>query len=193
MTDLIKQSEELQKEGMSFLKNIRLIEELSKYGDPKIVGSMDSGLMTWRDIDIEIEKEELSENDYWQAVKFIFYLTNHYHNTFIQDFRGSKNPNTPKGLYIGAKIDYEGHEWKIDIWFFKPGDHQEPNYSNWIKGKLNNENRKVILEIKDQIFENPKYRKSIFSVDIYKAVIDENVKDFEGFEKYLTKSGRSLN
>ena len=37
-----------------------------------------------------------------------------------------------------------------------------------------------------------KYRKEIFSIDIYKAVIENGAIDLEGFKKYLKEAGRSL-
>lgn len=37
-----------------------------------------------------------------------------------------------------------------------------------------------------------KYRKNFFSVDIYRAVINEGVKDLEGFKRYLGNKGISL-
>ena len=134
--DLLKRQEELQKEGHSLLKRIGLIEFLSKFGKPHIVGSMESGLMVWKDIDIEIIQEDIKDNEYWEIVKFLFYLKGLYHSLYIQDFRKSVNPNTPKGLYIGTKIEFNGNTWKIDIWLIKPRSNDAINYNEWIKDKL---------------------------------------------------------
>lgn len=190
--DLVKQQEELQKEGRELLGKIELIEFLSKFGKPHIVGSMESGLMVWRDIDIEIIKEEIKDNEYWEVVNFLFYLKDLYHSLYIQDFRKSVNPNTPKGLYIGTKIEFNGNTWKIDIWLIKPRANEAINYNEWIKDKLTDENKKIILEIKNQIYENPKYRKEIFAVDVYKAVIENGVKDLKEFNEYLKRRGKNL-
>ncbi|MEK9207706.1 MAG: hypothetical protein AAB922_04440, partial [Patescibacteria group bacterium] len=104
----------------------------------------------------------------------------------------SQNPNTPKGLYIGTRVNSDGKEWKIDLWFISPRKPGEQNYNEWIKGKINNSNRKIILEIKSEIYKNLKYTKEIFSIDIYKAVIEDRVKNLEDFAKYLSQTNRSL-
>ncbi len=190
--DLLQKQSQLQKEGKELLGKIGLMEFLSKFGKPSIVGSMASGLMAWRDIDIEIVKDELSENEYWETVKFLFQIKDLYHSLHIQDFRKSVNPITPKGLYIETKVNDNGNTWKIDVWFMPPRQKGELNYNEWIKDKLTDENKKIILQIKNQINNNPKYRKEIFAVDIYKAVIDNGVKDMEGFTKYLVNQSKSL-
>ena len=188
--DLLKQQKELQKEGNRLLKRTGLIEFLSQFGTVRINGSLASGLMVWPDIDLEVVSETISEDNFWKAVRFLFSIEKH--NTFIQDFRESTNPNTPKGLYIGKKINEGKNIWKIDIWFITPRQDGELNYNDWIKDKLTEENKKIILEIKNQIYDDPKYRKEIFSIDIYKAVIENGVKNLEEFKIYLQNQGRSL-
>lgn len=190
--DLIKQQEELQKEARRLLGETGLLKFLSHFGEIEIGGSLDSGLMTWPDIDLGVFPEELSEVDYWKMVKFAFGLEGYYHSLYIQDFRKSVNPNSPKGLYIGLKIKYSEKMWKVDIWYVKPRVKDESNFNKWLKKELNDVNKKAILEIKSQVQNNPKYRKDIFSVDVYKAVIEDNAKDVEDFKKYLAKTNRSL-
>lgn len=190
--ELLKKQDELQKEGKQLLEKIGLIGFISKFGKHEIVGSMASGLMVRPDIDVELIADEINDEDYWETVKFIFYIKDIYHSVYIQDFRKSQNPNTPKGLYIGTKIDNDGKEWKIDLWFISPRKPGAENYNDWIKDKLTNSNRGIILKIKNEIYKNPKYAKEIFSIDIYKAVIENGIKDLESFKEYLKQTGRSL-
>ncbi len=194
MTDeeLLNQQEVLQKEGKDLLDEIGLINFLSKFGQIEIGGSFDSGLMVWRDIDMGVFAEEINEEHYWEMVKFLFDLEEYYHSLYIQDFRKSVNPNSPKGLYIGIKIKYLENMWKIDVWYVNSRRKDEFNFNEWLKGKLNEQNRKIILMLKNQIQNNPKYRKEIFAVDVYKAVIEKGVIDLAGFKKYIHKTGRSL-
>ncbi len=192
MIDLEKEQEKLQKEGKELLNEIKLLEFLSKFGEVEIGGSFDSGVMTWRDIDLGVIADELRDENYWEIVKFLYYLKDYYHSLYIQDFRKSDNPNSLKGLYIGLKIKYLNNFWKIDVWYVNPRKENELNFNDWLKKNLTNKNKKIILEIKSLIHDNPKYRKEIFSVDIYKAVIEENVKNLEEFKGYLKKTNRSL-
>lgn len=190
--ELLKQQDELQKEGKQLLEKIGLLEFISRFAKPEIVGSMASGLMVWPDIDLELVVDRFNDEDYWETVKFMFYIKEIYHSIYIQDFRKSQNPNTPKGLYIGTKIENEGKEWKIDLWFILPHIKGLENMNEWIKGKLNDENRAIILNIKSELYKNIKYTKDFFSIDIYKAVINNGVQDLDGFRKYLKESNRSI-
>lgn len=188
--DLLKKQNELQEEGKKVLDQLGIIKILSKYGSPKIVGSFETGLMVWRDIDIELVKE-IKDEEYWESVNTLFYGSGLKYLTLI-DFRNSVNPNTPKGLYIGIKYWFEDKEWKIDVWFLPPRSKESENMNEWIKDKLNNENRKTILEIKSKLYKNMKYRKNFFNVDIYRAVISEGVTNLEGFKRYLENKGINL-
>ncbi len=190
--DDLKRQEELQKEAQEVLSKLDLLNILSTYGKPEIVGSMSTGLMTWKDIDIDIV-QEINEEKYWEVVKKIFH-TPDYKRTFVIDFRKSVNPNTPKGLHI-CITEYvlkKGETpWKIDIWFVNR-DRNEETFTEWMKDKITEENKPIILSLKKEVKKYPKYGKEIFSVDIYKAIIDGGVKTLEEFKEYLQKSNRTL-
>ncbi|HVZ66837.1 MAG TPA: hypothetical protein VG917_01115 [Patescibacteria group bacterium] len=192
MDDLIRQ-EDLQKEAHEVLDKLDLLNILSRYGPPQIVGSLATGLMTWKDIDIEIVGP-IDEEKYWKVVKKIFH-TPGYKRTFVIDFRKSVNPNTPKGLHI-CITDYslrEGEDpWKMDIWFVDRNE-GEITFHDWIKDKISDENKPYLLSLKKEARKYPNYGKDIFSIDVYKAVIEHNAKNIEDFKKYLRLTNRSLN
>src|SRR3990167_3858078 len=136
--DDLQIQEELQKEGRELLEKLDLLNILSLYGKAEIVGSMATGLMTWRDIDIELIGP-IDEEKYWEVVKKIFH-TPYYKRTFVIDFRKSTNPNTPKGLHICISeynFKKDGNLWKVDIWFVDRGGEQ--TFHEWFKDKVNNE------------------------------------------------------
>ena len=188
---LLKQQEELQKEGKKVLDQLGIIKILSKYGNPQIVGSFETGLMVWRDIDIELVKE-IDDKDYWKAVDELFYDNSKLKYLTLINFKNSKNPMTPKGFYIGIKCWLENKEWKIDVWFIPPRLKGSENMNEWVKNRLTDENKKIILQIRNQIHKSQKYRKEIFSTDVYRAVIENRVNNLEGFKEYLKKQGKSL-
>lgn len=189
--DDLKRQDELQKEGYEVLEKLDLLNILSIYGKPEIVGSLATGLMTWKDIDLEVVKE-IDEEKYWEVVKKIFHTAD-YKRTFVIDFRKSVNPNTPKGLHI-CITEYalvKGEEpWKIDIWFVERSG--EETFNEWIKNKITEENRPIMLSLKKEVRKFPKYGKDIFSVDVYKAVIEQGAKNIEDFKNYLRETNRSL-
>lgn len=73
-----------------------------------------------------------------------------------------------------------------------PRDPNAKNLNKWIKDSLKEEHRLPILQIKHAISSHPKYRKQIFSVDIYKAVIEDGVRDLAGFKGHLQETNRTL-
>lgn len=191
MNDLEKKQLELQNEAKEVLEKLDLMNILSDYGTPKIVGSLATGLMTWKDIDIELTNG-IDEDKYWSVVKKLFHTPGYKHLSVI-DFRNSTDPNSPKGLYacISKFHLYGKKNWKIDIWFLEPNS-RDVDFHEWLTKNLKLEHRLPILEIKDQIADHPKYRKEIFSTDIYKAVIEDGAKNIEDFKKYLSKTGRMI-
>ena len=186
--DLIKQQEELQKEGYQILQELKLVEILSPFGEVDIGGSLKTGLMVWRDIDIGVLSIP-SEDEIWKIARII--LDKPYVNsiTIINNIK-KQNPIHPNGWYLGIKYGKEGVVWKIDLWFVnKKGDRA---FEKWLLSKINDDNKRIILQIKSQVWESPKYKKTIFSTDIYKAVIENGVRDLEGFKKYLQYQKKSL-
>lgn len=191
MNNLEENQLRLQQEAKEVLSELNILSILSSYGEPKIVGSLATGLMTWNDIDIELTNG-INEDKYWKIVKQLFH-TPKYKRLNIIDFRNSVNPNTPKGLHICIS-DYLFHDdkpWKIDIWFLEPRQTEE-NFHAWLQENLKPEHKLPILEIKQQVSSHPKYKYEVFSVDIYKAVIEDNAKNLEDFKKYLAKTNRTL-
>ena len=182
----------LQKEAHEVLGKLQLLEILSKYGKPEIVGSVALGLMTWPDIDIEVVTD-LKEEYMWEVAKHLFNFFNVI-DVGIADHTKGKVPHLPKGLYISARYKEEKSEnkWKIDIWLKDPKQEREQLSVDWIKSRLTDENRKIIFEIKSELASHPQYRKTIFSVDIYDAVLEEGVKNLEEFKNYLKESNREL-
>src|SRR4051794_9635698 len=191
ITELFHRQDELQKEAYGILKDGELMSLLSEFGNPRIVGSLASGLMTWRDIDIEIENQ-IEERDYWQAIRKVF-KNSRVGMLTIADHRNLTNIITPNGLYIGVKYSMKQSEvWKIDIWFVPPRQPGAENFNEWLLANLQEQHRLPILLIKHQIASHPRYRKEIFSVDIYRAVIEHGVTDIPGFEAYLRETNRTL-
>jgi len=60
-----------KRQAHEVLEALNLLHFLSKYGRPKIVGSVALGLMTWRDIDIDLEiTGEVNDQDFWQTAQY---------------------------------------------------------------------------------------------------------------------------
>lgn len=190
MVNLIEKQDTLQKEATEILSRLSLLDFLSKFGNAKVIGSMALGLMTWRDIDIDLAVDELKESDYFQTVQYLF-GNSEVKRIILSDNRilseKLKAQGIPESMYLGVFVKAEADsEWKIDVRFVKGSLVRAEKYINETKTKLNNESRKIILEIKNIICTHPKYiNKEIFGVDIYNSVLDEGVKNVDEFNKYL--------
>lgn len=191
--DLLKQQDQLQKEGQEVLEKLKLLGLLGKYGKVELVGSIETGLMSWQDIDMDV-LADLSKDEFFEVSKQILYLTN-VRQLQIIDNVYSKDPRLPNIKYIGIKYREDGgQQWNIDVCFFSSqSERRAPEFDSWLKSKLTEDSRKIILTLKNEISKNPKYGKSLFSADIYKAVLNEGIKDLDEFKKYLEKNGKILN
>lgn len=197
--NLIEQQQKLQNEAEEVLKELQLIEDLNRVGRAELVGSAALGLMTWRDIDIEVSAD-------LDLPGFLGIVSKLIENPRIidltlQDTRESTNENMADGWYIGARYalteadkwdlikKYKQEAWKIDIWIIGSG-HPKLGIENTKKigDKLTKENRLHILEIKNKLATHPWYRKKIYSVDLYQAILEDGVIDLEGFVKWVKKN-----
>lgn len=204
--DLITQQDELQSKAMSVVEDLDLLNILKIAGTPHIVGSATLGLMTWRDIDIEIIVERLDKKIVAEIAKDLILRTIYRIDVSFHDniarFNNT-NPHSPQSLYLG--LLYFGKDidppkmkssnplaWKLDLHFIEEKDARSIAKTEEIRSKLTDQKRKSILEIKEVLAQNPKYRKEIFSTDIYEAVLDKGVTNLDEFKILLEKSGKSL-
>lgn len=203
--DLLAKQDQLQKAAKGVLERLGLLALLKKYGQVEVIGSAALGLMTWRDIDIEIVCKELKREDLAEVVAELIKKPLRRIDFGVADNRPrfGTHSKIPKSLYIGMK--YYGDDipdeqllssnpliWKLDLHFLLKEDARGREKTRQLKQKLTEENKKMILKIKNQIASNPQYRKQIFSMDIYEAVLEYGVKNLEEFRQYLQKSGRKL-
>jgi len=179
-----EKQKKLHKQAEKILKDLNLIEVLKKYGVPKIVGSYALELMSWPDIDIVVITEP-NYKHYLNLVNYLFEKEDIY-SLNLQDFRKSIYPDRPQGIYCGISYIVKPNTfWKIDVWFFP--DVKAFDVINEVKSKLTDINRAIILKIKNEMREKIKHGKEISGIDVYKAVLENGVRDLEGFRQYLKK------
>jgi len=188
--DLIKIQSSLQNQANEILKKFGLIDLLSKYGNPIIVGSLALGLMTWEDIDIDLEVDKnFNDSSYFEIVQY-FFKQNNIKQVILIDNRKELEPGRPRSMYIGIIFeDSAKTSWKIDIRILSANKGWAQDDIDKIKSRLTPLAIENILKIKKDVAKHPKYRKEISSIDIYTAVLDKDVKDLDGFKKYISEKG----
>lgn len=180
MNKYIQNQTKLHHKAGKILKELDLVNFLSKFGQVLLAGSFELELMTWQDIDIVVSSE-LSVENYLNLVNYLFKKENVY-SMNLQDFRKSIFAERPQGLYCGVTyLEKPDIFWTIDIWFFKKSNISD--FINWVKSGLTKDNRLIILKIKDQL-KRTKYGRTISGMEVYKAVLKHRVKNLKEFKKY---------
>lgn len=190
MTDgeLLERAKELQKEAMRVVDSLGILNMLGGIAEPEIVGSAKSGLMVFPDVDIHAYMERVdlkkvvallpkfAQMPTIQKVQF-----NNYRE-LRRDHRKDR-VNFPHGYYVGLRSVQPSGEWRIDIWFGERealGDFDEARLE-----VLNDEQRLIILQLKESLKTEKGYKDGAISTDFYKAVLDNGVQTLEDFQRYL--------
>jgi hypothetical protein len=176
----------IHKEADEILYTKGLDDVLSQFGIPHYTGSYALQLMTWRDLDIYLEADNLSEEKFFELGSLIAGSFNPVKMSFRNE-RIAKTPGLPVGLYWGIYLgDERNGAWKIDIWAMDPKECQQRiEYCINLSNQISESARLIILDIKSKCWKDPAYRRSYLSTDIYKAVLEDGVRDLEGFRKWL--------
>ena len=190
--ELLRRQEDLQAEAHTVLAELDLMALLARAGHPVLVGSAALGLMTWRDIDVEVYCNRWSAD---HALETMRPLASHARVKKLRYSNESgqlRSAGLPDGYYWGVRYYTEaGDEWKIDVWFF-PADvpRAERDPLQTIPARLTPEIRLAILWIKDVWHRLPAYRHRVLSVDIYDAVLEQGVRTPAEFDAYLVARGK---
>jgi len=178
----------IHKEADNILYERGLMKILEKFGTPHVTGSYSLALMTWRDLDIYVESEAMTEENFFTLGKEI---NNTFHPVKMsyRNERIAKTEGLPIGLYWGI---YLGNErkggWKIDLWAVDAKEcRQRIKFCADIGAQLTPAHRKFILAIKSECWQDPEYRRSYSSKDIYEAVLNEHVKNAYEFKQFLKR------
>jgi hypothetical protein len=155
---------------------------LGRHGDVHIVGSYALGLMTWRDLDIHVVREDLDVRAFFALGGEIAGLLKP-HRMHFRDESIVGTPGLPRGFYWGIYLgDERNGAWKVDIWQTDPPAFESVRrFGDDLSARLNDTNRAMILEIKAACWQHPQYRRGFTSTDIYTAVLDRGVRDVPGF------------
>ena len=159
-----------------------LMAVLSGHGEVHVVGSYALGLMTWRDLDVHVVREDTSVEDFFALGGSIASLLKPHRMHFRDETRVATE-GLPRGLYWGVYLgDERAGAWKIDVWLTdRAGFEPTRKFGERLASRLTDENRKVIVSIKEASWRHPEYRRGFTSSDIYSAVLERGVRDVAGF------------
>ena len=190
-TKTLRESEKLnatiEAEANRLLYEYGILEIMTKYGIPFVTGSYALGLMTRRDLDINIETEKIAEEKFIRMGGKIAATVKAWRITYMNEFL-YRHPRLPLGLYLGVQTSIlDGQkEWNIDIWALNADyAHQNKRFINDLQTSIDDTKRQLILEIKYKSNQHPGYQRTFFSTDIYNAVIYNGIKTTEEFFSFV--------
>jgi hypothetical protein len=185
-TDQQRVNQCIKKEADEILYKKGLLALLNSFGNPHVHGSYALDLMTWRDLDIYLQVDDLSPTDFFAlGEKICSFL-----EPVKMSFRNEVKANTkglPHGLYWGIYLGNErAGDWKIDIWAVGAAECQRLlPVSDRIKQKLTTAAMEIIMDIKSACWTDPSYRRTYSSMDIYNAVLEKNITTIDEFKEYI--------
>ena len=181
----------IKEEAGKLLYEKGLLAILNNYGLVHITGSYALDLMTWRDLDIYIATNTITEAQFFELGAAINCKFNpvkmSYRNERIQRSEG-----LPPGLYWGVYFGNERKDaWKIDIWAMDEKEcKRRIQYCDDLAARINDSAKQAILAIKSACWTDPEYRRSYAGKDIYEAVLDNKIRTIEEFRGFLKTKDR---
>lgn len=184
--DLVSASAALRAEATKILDADGLRDILAGYGQPEVTGSYTLDLMTWRDLDNYVLRDGLGIRAFCEMGARIAEELRPVRMQFRNE-RIGRTPGLPDdGLYWGVYLPPSDTTWKIDIWAVDVEQGRRMIAAhNALKARLTPETRRSILRIKSALCGHALYRKSFVALDIYRAVLDDGVRETGAFAAWL--------
>ena len=161
-----------------------LLKKIEEIGKAHLIGSYRMDMMAWNDLDIDIENDTMSLEKLYELSAFIL-------NTFHPVWYEAKeviNDEGNKVWFHGFETLITGELWNIDLWFFdKETISKAELYCDSISGNASQTQKDIIVKIKTELIKRDLYSFEKYkSVDVYKAVLENNVKSVEELLKLFS-------
>lgn len=172
-------------EANRILYEFGLLNILQKFGNPHIVGSYRMDLMTWNDLDIDVEYDNMSLEKLHELTDFVLHV---FHPTWYEA-KEEQHSAGESVWFHGFETMITGELWNVDIWFFSKSEIEEAErFCDKVQRCISqNPNcKKAILDIKTALQKENLYGCHAFSsMDVYRAVLEENILTPQAFlQKY---------
>ena len=156
-----------------------LLKKLEELGVPHLIGSYRMDIMAWNDLDIDIENDVMSLDKLYELSSFIS-------NTFHPIWYEAKEEVNAEGKTVwfhGFETMITGELWNIDLWFFdKETITNAEKYCDDIAKSASEIQKDRIVKIKEELISRELYSFEKYkSLDVYKAVLENDVEDVEEF------------
>lgn len=169
------------------LDSLRLTDHLERFGSVHMIGSYNTDLMASNDIDIYVENSRMS-------LELLHELTVYILNSYSPVWYEAREEVTKDGKVVwfhGFECVFSGERWNFDIRFVDRETIDEAErFCNEIKLVTEGypAKKNAIMEIKIGLISRGMYSYDKYnSMDVYRAVLEQNISTFEGFVQNYRK------
>jgi hypothetical protein len=184
----------LQEEAHAVLAELDLAGVCADVGPVLLTGSVVSGLMVWRDLDVMVlARPEFGPHDVLSLLTRLVGLPGVV-GFACSDERGDRSPTgrrEDERYHVPIRYRYapsgrEPVEWRIDLtlWLHDLHEHVTRRHEQ-LRNRLAPEQRRAILRVKDVWHRRPEYPDSVGGAEIYTAVLEHGVRTPEEFAAWL--------
>lgn len=183
--DPIARSDQLKREADALIYDAGFLALLEKYGQVELVGSYASNLMTWRDIDLQFPLEDAEDKHTVFSLAKDIAVNFAVKRVVFNHHRLREEIPFDYGLYLGTHLIFQDESWKIDMWCVGPEDYEHTMIEHRAQIEaLKSIDRKALLTLKLALMERGDYRNTVWSVDVYRAILEGNVRTNEQFDEW---------
>ena len=183
----------LRQEAAALLEELDRSGILAEIGPLALAGSYVSELMSWRDLDVMVRVgADYGPKDALQLISHLMDLP----GVVGFDYRDERAHRSPTGqsrderYHIPFMIDRGAGIWRLDLTLWLHDLHQ--NITAWhesLRDSITDDQRSAVLRIKDVWFRLPNYPDQISGLEIYTAVIEDDVRTPSQFDGWLAERG----
>jgi hypothetical protein len=195
--ELLARARDLQLAGQALLCSLDLPGLFADVGPVRVMGSVVSGLMVWRDLDVGLlAGPDFTPLDILRVLERVVVLPGVVGFDY-RDERGDRTPADQRDERYHVTIHIEDGRrdtWFLDLSVFLYDLHD--HVADWhesLRTNVTAEQRRAILRIKDVWHRRPEYPHEIGGWEIYQAVLHHDVRTPEAFGAWLDSqtSGRT--
>lgn len=181
---LIEESGAVQRDANRLLRELRLVEQLQRYGEVELAGAYRWDLMLEPDLDLYVVNATVGLDLVLDAFNHFVRCGDFLWFALGDTVRAKPEWEVPKGYYLGMSREFNGRRWKVETWFLRS---PQP-VPTWIDERMTEAGRRRILQLKElkRTGDLP-----ISSYSIYRAVLFDDVGDAASMRAWLERQQAS--
>ena len=190
VSDLLERASRLQLEAGELMKTIRLMESLHPFGDVVFTGSYYLDVMVYPDLDLYVPMT---------SIKNIFAAAGQMASCARVErvtYENEDHPTIPGGLFLNLRVNSGdwGRPWKVDIWWLDEVVIREKMHiMHHFKKVLTPDLRQQIIQYKSTLINSAGRTPQFSGYFVYKAFLDEGLRDPTEITRYLVSNGININ